>query len=61
MSFRECICWKDTIVDEMDSIIFNNTWEIVDLEKRSKSMIVNGCLEGNINPMVNSILIKLNW
>lgn len=40
MSCRDCIFWKKTINNKMDSIISNNTWKIVDLPKCSKSI---GC------------------
>jgi len=31
MSFRDVLFWKETVNDEMDSIISNNTWVLVDL------------------------------
>ena len=40
MSSRDSIFWKDAINEEMDSIMFNHTWEIVDLPPGSKAI---GC------------------
>jgi Fe2+ transport system protein FeoA len=40
MTSRDNIFWKDAIKDEMDSIMSNNTWELVDLPPGSKPI---GC------------------
>ena len=40
MSSRDSIFWKDAINEEMDSIMFNHTWELVDLPHGSKAI---GC------------------
>ena len=38
MSSRDSIFWKDAINEEMNSIMFNHTWELVDLPPRSKAI-----------------------
>ena len=38
MSLRDSIVWKDAINEEMDSIMFNHTWELVDLPPGSKAI-----------------------
>ena len=40
MSSRDSIFWKDAINEEIDSIMFNHTWELVDLPPGSKAI---GC------------------
>ena len=40
MSSRDVAFWKEAINDEMDSLISNNTWSIVDLPPSSKPI---GC------------------
>ena len=40
MSSRDSIFWKDAINEEMDSIMFNHTWELIDLPPGSKAI---GC------------------
>ena len=40
MSSRDVIFWKEAINDEMDSLLCNNTWKIVDLPPGSKAI---GC------------------
>ena len=40
MTSRDSIFWKDAINEEMDSIMFNHTWELVDLPPGSKAI---GC------------------
>ncbi|PKI71448.1 hypothetical protein CRG98_008121 [Punica granatum] len=40
MASRDAAFWKDVINDEMDSILFNNTWVLVDLPQGSKPI---GC------------------
>ena len=40
MASRDSIFWKEAINDEMDSIMSNYTWELVDLPKGSKAI---GC------------------
>ena len=40
MSSRDSIFWKDGITKEMDSIMFNHAWELVDLPPGSKAI---GC------------------
>ena len=37
---RDSAFWKESIQDEIDSIMSNHTWELVDLPKWSK---LNGC------------------
>jgi hypothetical protein len=34
MKSRDATFWKETIDDEMESIMFNNTWILVDLPFR---------------------------
>ena len=36
MASRDAAFWKEAVNDEMDSIMFNNTWVLVDLPKGSK-------------------------
>jgi hypothetical protein len=36
MSFRDAVFWKEAVNDEMDSILLNNTWVLVDLPLGSK-------------------------
>jgi len=36
MSSRDVAFWKEAVNDEMDSILFNNTWVLVDLPPSSK-------------------------
>ena len=36
MASRDAAFWKDAINDEMDSIMSNHTWELVDLPFASK-------------------------
>ncbi|KAL6316591.1 hypothetical protein AAG906_018846 [Vitis piasezkii] len=43
MASRDVAFWKEAINDEMDSIMSNQTWELVDLPPRSKPI---GCKEG---------------
>lgn len=59
MSSRNCIFWKDTINDEMNSIISNKTRKLVDLPQGSKLLDANGCLGTNIVSMVFTTSIKL--
>ena len=40
MASRDASFWKDAIQDEMDSILSNHTWELVDLPPASKPI---GC------------------
>ena len=40
LSSRDSIFWKDAINEEMDSIMCNHTWELVDLPYGSKAI---GC------------------
>ena len=40
MASRDVSFWKDSIQDEMDSILSNHTWELVDLPPASKPI---GC------------------
>ena len=40
MSSRDSIFWKEAINDEMESIMSNYTWKLVDLPKGSKAI---GC------------------
>jgi hypothetical protein len=40
MMSRDVAFWKETVNDEIDSILDNNTWTIVDLPPGSKAI---GC------------------
>ena len=40
MASRDSAFWKDAVQDEMDSIMSNHTWELVDLPHGSKPI---GC------------------
>ncbi|KAJ9129756.1 hypothetical protein P3X46_035250, partial [Hevea brasiliensis] len=40
MTTRDVAFWKEAINDEMDSLLFNNTWVLVDLPPGSKPI---GC------------------
>jgi hypothetical protein len=40
MSSRDVAFWKEAVNDEMDSILSNNTWVLVDLPSGSKPI---GC------------------
>jgi hypothetical protein len=40
MSSFDYIFWKEAVNSEIDSILFNNTWELVDLQLGSKTI---GC------------------
>ena len=39
MDFKDVAFWKETINDEMDSILSNNTWILVDLPPGSKFIV----------------------
>ena len=38
MLSRDITFWKEAINDEMDSLLFNNTWTIIDLPSGSKAI-----------------------
>ena len=40
--------WKEAVNDEMDSILSNNTWVLVDLPQGSNQYVISGYLEENI-------------
>ncbi|KAL6313819.1 hypothetical protein AAG906_010238 [Vitis piasezkii] len=46
-----CCFWKEAINDEMDSIMSNQTWELVDLPPGSKPIGCKWVFQGNITPM----------
>jgi len=37
--------WREVINDEMDSLLSNRTWKLVDMLLVVKQLVVNGCLE----------------
>ena len=39
--------WLEAINNELESIMSNHTWELVDLPPRSTLLVANGCLRGN--------------
>ena len=41
--------WKEAIKSELDSIMMNHNWDLVDLPKGSKPISVNGYLKGKLN------------
>ena len=47
MASRDSAFWKEAINDEMDSILSNNNWVLVDLPTGSNQLVVNGYLEEN--------------
>ena len=47
MASRDSVFWKEAINDEMDSILSNNNWVLVDLPIGSNQLVVNGYLEEN--------------
>ena len=60
MSSRDASFWRETVNDEMDSIMSNQTWILVDFPSRSKPISTNGCLEENTIVMVLCKLLRLD-
>ena len=44
---QDATFWKEAIDDDMNSIIGNNTWILVDLPLVPFQLVVNGFLKGN--------------
>ena len=42
--FRVAAFWKGVVNDEIDSILSDNTWNLVDLPPSSHQLVVNGYL-----------------
>ena len=61
MSSGDVTFWKEAVNDEMDSILFNNTWVLVDLPRGSKPI---GCKwvfrrKYNINDSIQTFKARL--
>ena len=39
--------WKDAIHSELESIMANHTWELVELLQDARPLVANGCLKRN--------------
>ena len=52
VSSSDSLFWKETIKVEIDSLLQNQTWEIVDLPPGAKLLVANGSLKENIFLMV---------
>jgi hypothetical protein len=51
MASKDAAFWREAVNDEMDSILSNNTWVLVDLPPILIPSVVNGYLEENIELM----------
>ena len=48
MASKDSAFWKEALNDEMDSILSNNTWILMDLPMVQNQLVVNEYLEENI-------------
>ena len=55
---RDVGFWKETVNDEIDSILYNNTWTIVDLPPVPMYLDANGFSKENIIMMNQFKLLK---
>jgi len=54
--------WKDVMIKEMSSLHKNDTWELLELPKRKKAIIVSEYLQKNKNiQMVILYATKPDW
>jgi hypothetical protein len=51
MASKDAAFWREAVNDEMDSILSNNTWVLVDLPSILIPSVVNGYLKENIELM----------
>ena len=51
MASKDAAFWREAVNDEMDSILSNNTWVLVDLPPILIPSVVNEYLEENIKLM----------
>ena len=51
MASSEAKQWKEAVKSEMDSIVSNGTWVLVDLSLGCTILGLNGSLKGNLNMM----------
>ncbi|PKI59228.1 hypothetical protein CRG98_020391 [Punica granatum] len=58
MASRDAAFWKEAINDEMDSILFNNTWVLVDLPQGSKPIGCKWVFKRKNNPTGGSPTFK---
>ncbi|PKI48164.1 hypothetical protein CRG98_031429 [Punica granatum] len=58
MASRDVAFWKEAINDEMDSILFNNTWVLVDLPQGSKPIECKWVFKRKNNPTGGSPTFK---
>ena len=49
MASRDSIFWKEAVNDEMNSILSNNTWVLVDLPTGSKPIVCKGVFRRKYN------------
>ncbi|PKI52901.1 hypothetical protein CRG98_026732 [Punica granatum] len=58
MASRDAAFWKEAINDEMDSILFNNTWVLVDLPQGSQPIGCKWVFKRKNNPTGGSPTFK---
>ena len=58
---RDLTFWHEAINDEMDSLMPNGTWALVDLPLGSKSISCKWVLEESTILIIQCILLKQDW